>query len=393
MRKNKTPRIGLFIPAFTLLMTGCWHIIQPENLATISMAGFDKAGGDYKITLQILNPAGIPTAAAGNISTTEKPVRLLTARGKTISEAVHEANRYNPGHHFWGHLSAIVVGETMAREGLGELVDALARSTEMMETADLYIARGLTAEKLLKSTAGLKPYPAEALRKMTTYSSMHTWTKEVRLNQALQTLSYNPGTLVIPGLVRMNPEDPSSPNGKALGLEGLAVLSNWKLRGWMTGAEAKGFLWIMEQIEHQSFHVPYKEGVFDVEALNNDTKMNLTMSEGKVKNVRIRVTTTARLTEVQNIKIDVGGNRKHAEYAVKTAINEEIQSAIEASLKKSQGLHSDIFGLGEQVRTTSPDSWKRIKYQWNDDHFPEIPIHVEVMSTIRDFGELLRNID
>lgn len=87
---------------------------------------------------------------AGKSASAEKPVRILVSRGKTIIEVIHEANRYNPGHHFMGHLGAIVISENIARAGMETLIDTLARNTEFMETADLYIARDMTAEDLLK---------------------------------------------------------------------------------------------------------------------------------------------------------------------------------------------------------------------------------------------------
>lgn len=376
-----------------LIMTGCWHIIQPEDLTTISLAGFDKEEDEYIITMQILNPNGISTGSSGGNASGEEPVRILTARGETITEAIHEANRYNPGHHFWGHLSGIVIGEEMAREGMAPLMDALGRSNEMMETADLYIARDTTAKELLSATTKAPIFPAEALRKIARYSSMHTSIRRIRLNQVLQTISSNPGTIVIPGVKTKSPETKSSQNGDTFNLKGIAVISDWKLKGWLDEEEAMGYMWIMEQISHHGFNTAFKTGTISLEALSNHSSINVDVSAEAVKKIKMNVKSTVILSELKNISLHLNNNPIETEKEIKKALNQEVKKMMEQAVKKAQILNADIFQLNEHVRITSPQLWKKISNDWEQELFPSLDIQVDAEISIRDIGELYQTIE
>ncbi|UOF92278.1 Ger(x)C family spore germination protein [Fodinisporobacter ferrooxydans] len=384
-------KLSVFLFFVSICLSGCWHIIQPEDLATISLLGFDKQKDNYVITAQILNPGGIPSGAAKG-STAEKPVRILVARGKTIPEALHQANRYNPGHYFVGHLGAIVIGEDIVRGGMENLIDALTRSTEFMETADIYIARGLTAEQLLKKTANLTPYPAEALRKTAVYSSLHTWIRPIRLNQVLQTISFNSGTLVIPGIQTGDSENPSSQKGDAFRLKGMAVLSDWKLKGWMDGKAALGYMWIMEQIRHHGFSVSYHGGMIGVESLPNRTQIKVHVQGKQIKEIVIQIKDIFRISELKNLKLDPRQGYEETKVEMTETVNKEVKKMAKASVSKAQLFKADVFTLGERVRMEYPTLWKQLSGKWDEKVFPDIPIRVEVDTTIRDTGETYQTL-
>lgn len=388
---NRFPAV-LLLFVMIVIGTGCWHIIQPEELATISLAGFDKQDGQYVITMQILNPNGVSTGSAGSNASAEEPVRLLVARGQTIIEAIHEANRYNPGHHFWGHLGGIVIGEQMARDGIAPLIDALGRSNEMMETADIYIARGITAKELLSATSKAKIFPAEALRKIAMYTSMHTAIRQTRLNQLLQTISYNPGTVVIPGVKTKSPEASSSKSGDTFYLTGIAVIADWKLKGWLDGQEAMGYMWVMEQIEHHGFNVAFKKGTISLEALPNQTSINVEADQDGVKQITMKIKSRVRLTEWKNISIETDKDPLGTEKALSEAVNQEVKKMVEQTVKKAQSLNADILHLNEYVRMTSPRLWENISNEWEKQIFPKVRVSVEVNVSIRDIGELYRTV-
>lgn len=95
---------------------------------------------------------------------------------------------------------------------------------------------------------------------------MHAPTRQIRLNQVIQTISSNSGTLLISGLRTADPENPSSSEGDTFHLSGMAVLSNWELKGWMDGEAAWGYMWITKQIEHHGLSVPYRDGMISLSA-------------------------------------------------------------------------------------------------------------------------------
>lgn len=172
----------------------------------------------------------------------------------------------------------------------------------------------------------------------------------------------------------------------------MAVLSNWKLKGWMDGEAAQGYMWIMEQIEHQGFSVPYRDGMISLESLPNRTNIKVNISGKEVEEIRIHIKAILRVTEFKNLDIDPRQAPSETKEGLTRAVNQEIEKMVDASLKKTQLLQADVFELGERVRMVSPSLWKQHSDEWNEDIFPGIPIRVEVHTTIRDIGETYQTV-
>ena len=66
--------------------------------------------------------------------------------------------------------------------------------------------------------------------------------------------------------------------------------------------------------------------------------------------------------------------------------NELISKELEDLFKKVQrDFEADIFKVGEHLRKFKPDTWEKIKYDW-EEIYPKIDVEVDFQMNIRRVG-------
>lgn len=146
-----------------VLLSGCTHAIEPNDLAYIVAVGFDKsdAKGEYDITLQIANPQAISGGAdEGGGEGGKKTITNLTVTSTDIFSAVNLANHVYSKDLSLAHTKLLVISDELAREGeLQSLCVTFARSEEIRPNAFLSVAKGSAKEYLgsIKPTNEVNP--------------------------------------------------------------------------------------------------------------------------------------------------------------------------------------------------------------------------------------------
>lgn len=108
-----------------------------EQLLLVSAVGIDPTEeGDIKLTLAYTQPAD------------SSAVALLSASGKTLSEAINNASSYAGRSIFLGHTRMVIVGSDIAKSGLTDIFDYLMRSYETRASAYAITAEGKASDLL-----------------------------------------------------------------------------------------------------------------------------------------------------------------------------------------------------------------------------------------------------
>ena len=63
-----------------------------------------------------------------------------------------------------------------------------------------------------------------------------------------------------------------------------------------------------------------------------------------------------------------------------------IANEINAALRKTKELGSDIFGFGQAIYKRYPKQWLSLRDSWNDKGFKELEVKIEVKSKVRRSG-------
>ncbi|MFD2878681.1 hypothetical protein ACFTAO_26055 [Paenibacillus rhizoplanae] len=81
----------------------------------------------------------------------------------TVYESLRKFNLVSSRSPYLGHIRVLVIGEELAREGVGETLDVIKRSREPRMDFYVMVARKTTAENVLKVLTPLDRLPATKL--------------------------------------------------------------------------------------------------------------------------------------------------------------------------------------------------------------------------------------
>jgi spore germination protein KC len=377
---------------FLLILTGCWSRKELNHLAIASAIGIDKYGDEYRVSVQIVVPNEVASKKGGGYET---PVMVYSTTARTVFEAVRKMTTVVPRKIYLAHLHVIVFGEALAREGIGPVLDFLARNNEIREEA-IYplISRGTNAEETLKILTHLNKIPALQM-----YGSLRTlekhWapTTATKLDDVLFDLITSSKQPTITGIKiedgktgkdsKKNVESPESPS--YLKLEGTAVFRKDKLIGWLDETESKGYNYIANKVDKTAEVVSCsKGGILSLDVIRTKTKLTGEIRDGKPQmNVAVRM--EANLADLE-CKMDLTDPKVIDRIQEKT--REQLHGIIEKSLDKIQHEYkADIFGFEKVLYQSNPEAWRKIRKDWNE-IFPNVPVKVVSDIKIRNMGTM-----
>jgi spore germination protein KC len=137
-----------------LLTLGCNGGVETDEVAFVVSVGIDAApGGQFNVTYRLARPAALGGGAgggddggkggeAGGIVTITAP-SLAVARDLLNSQVARVPSM--------AHAKVFVVGEELARKGIGEVVGPLLRFREFRGSMFVFVADGTTAEKVIRA--------------------------------------------------------------------------------------------------------------------------------------------------------------------------------------------------------------------------------------------------
>jgi len=371
-----------------IFVTGCWKGRELNELAIAVALGIDKVGNQYKVSVQVVEP----TEVAGKKGGTKTPVTTYQITANTIFEAIRKMTTVSPRKIYPSHLRIVVLGESLAKEGIGQALDLLSRDEEIRTDFFIVVSKHTTAEETLKILTKLETIPAVSLFS-TLQTSEKQWapTTTVTLDELITTLVSEGRDPVLTGLVVLGDEQVGQDKKNMekvltpaiLQYSGLAVFKKDKLIGWLNEIESKAYNYINDEIKSTVGFVACPQGgKITFEVIRSKTKV-----KGSVKNGQPRIDIEVRLEinigEVQ-CSIDLLETKNIAD--VERLANSKVEGFIDAAVKKVQKKYKvDIFGFGDVIHRSNPKEWRKLKKNW-DQTFETMPVNVKVNHKIRHLG-------
>ncbi|MGG1636265.1 Ger(x)C family spore germination protein [Paenibacillus sp. FSL K6-3182] len=371
-----------------IFVTGCWKGRELNELAIAVALGIDKVGNQYKVSVQVVEP----TEVAGKKGGDKTPVTTYQITANTIFEAVRKMTTINPRKIYPSHLRIVVLGESLAKEGIGQALDLLSRDEEIRTDFFIVVSKHTTAENTLKVLTKLETIPAVSLFS-TLQTSEKQWapTTTVTLDQLITTLVSEGRDPVLTGLVilgdeqigqeKRNMEKVLTPT--TLQYSGLAVFKKDKLVGWLNETESKAYNYISDEIKSTVGYVTCPQGgKITFEVIRSKTKVKGSVKDGQPQ-IDIEIRIEINIGEVQ-CSIDLLETKNIAE--VERLANSKVEGFIDATVKKVQKKYKvDIFGFGDVIHRSNPKEWRKLKKNW-DHTFETMPVNVKVNHKIRHLG-------
>lgn len=153
--------ILLILLLLTGSLSGCWDRRELSELAIVVGTGVDWTTDEHiRLTVQIVRPGGFACGKEGS-GAGEPPAWVVWAEGRTIEEAARYLAIKVPREIYWGHSIVLVLGEEMARRGIGMVTNFFHRSRQPRETMWLMVVKG-EARDFLETISGLEKTSAQA---------------------------------------------------------------------------------------------------------------------------------------------------------------------------------------------------------------------------------------
>ena len=136
---------------------GCWDYHELEDYLHVGIVGVDKGTrpGWFKVTIMVVEPRTGSVGGAGGSTSGEGPGSLVlatgTAEGPTLMAAAQATDLASNRIATFAHTEVIIIGEELAREGIGPLMDALGRTRDLRRSVLLAVTDGETAESVLET--------------------------------------------------------------------------------------------------------------------------------------------------------------------------------------------------------------------------------------------------
>ncbi|WP_341347805.1 Ger(x)C family spore germination protein [Paenibacillus sp. FSL H3-0469] len=395
MKKRMVKALAACIPILLLpmLLSGCWERKELNELAFVIALGLDKAEDGYLVSMQVVIPSSITSQSAGGSGGSGVPVVFYSFKVKTVYESLRKFNLVSSRSPYMGHIRVLVIGEELARQGVGETLDVLKRSREPRMDFYVMVARKSTAANVLKVLTPLDRLPANKLFNSLDKSyRISSRTIAVTLDEFIEDLIYEGRNPVLTGVEIEG--DPEAGAGKSniertnpdtrLRYKSVAIFKGDKLIGWMDDAVTVGYNYVIDNVTKNTGYFKDKNGSLIVmEALDTTTNRKVKIIDGE-PHIFLSVEALCNVQEIEGPdKIDT--ESKIHELELKT--QERIVERMEAAVKNiTERYNADVFGFGQLIYRKSPKIWSSVKE--NDEYLKSLPVHYKAAVTINRIGTI-----
>lgn len=383
-------RIVLLILCVCILITfctGCWNNRDLSEISILTALGIDKSSdGKIMLTAQIIKPIDVSSSGAGVsgggggksfVAVSESEDTVFGALRLMLSKINKKI--------FYSSSQAIVIGEDLAKSGIGNYVDFILRDHETQFKSLIVVAKGSTAKEIVEQEYDLSKIPGTFIRDTLKNNESRGFTKKIRLLDMARELATEGRELSVGTIEKVD---------NTTSAEGMAVFQKDKLVGWLDKYETRGYMFITGR---------GKSSIIDVKSLENPDEMigiELVKASSKIK-----IKSINRNNIEIEVKIKAEGNvgEQHSQKSqspdkvcrsLTKCLKQEITKECNDVVKKCQNEYkSDIFGFGMHVFDKNPKYWGKVTDIWSESIFPNIKVNVIVDAKIKRTGLLSKNIE
>jgi spore germination protein KC len=210
----------LILAPTAFLVGGCWDLRELDDWAFVSMMGLDKGAQPGWVRLSVL--VQLPGSVSGAGGRPVPAFARLTSEGPTLFDADRRLEELTGDFLTYTHAQVVVVGEELAREGLGALVDSFKRSRELHHTIIIAVADGVTAEEVLESARGdIDPFPATYLSHLVEKTQAESGESSRSIIHCVLVAEAAHGQEIVLALIKLaHKPAPPSPSGSGTGSGG-----------------------------------------------------------------------------------------------------------------------------------------------------------------------------
>lgn len=384
----------IIILLLPLLLTGCWNYSELNEIAIATGISIDWEDDKYKLTALISNAQ----RTEGSSKEGDAQITVFEGTGKTVTEALKNIELKLPKELYLKHISIIIIGEELAKKGVGNILDYLIRDPNSPNKFNILVSRDAKAGDILKIVSPLETFPSQNVSLMLLTSNKFIGSAvEISYNDFIQTYlnqGINPilSSITIKGSEKKGEEQKNVKQSEPdtyLNLSNLAIFKDDKLLGYVSERESIGINIINSKIEQTKLHAKCSD---DEEAyiVANLTSLDTSSEISENLKLKINVKATGYITEA-NCKIDLTDEKNIED--IQKSMESELKKTIKKALEATQEYKSDIFGFGNQYYKKYPKKWKKLKDNWDEEIFPNLEYEIKTDINLRTKGTSNKTIE
>lgn len=405
---NKTIKVlilNIYLIMVSIFMSSCIGSVggrEINRMAIVTSVGIDYEDEKVIMTFEVVNPAaGDTSSEAGPNSSGTQAFVYPQGIGKTVKEAITNANLHFDKKIFLSHSNLMIIGEEFAKRGITDLMDFFLRDNEPREDMYMVVAKGARAYDIIGVRAGLGRASGNYLYDILNNFPFNARSINISIAEKFRYF-YDVANEPVVGVVQIRKirqfdreKKGEEPIKEVLDVSGGAVLKRDYLIGYFNEDEMIGFNFIVNEIKGGIlvFRTPVepndnnviigKDGRFtSVDILRAKSKNNISVDNGKI-HLTIDVKIRGALNEI-NQAFNVADPEVISR--IEKACSEKVKELISTTLEKSQKeFKNDNFSIGIAVHQQHPKLWKEIAKDW-ENIFPEISYDVNVETTLVKTG-------
>lgn len=353
MKKKITVLLLAVVQLF--LLSGCWNYVEIDEQINVSGMAFDVGREGKRLHLSV----EIVTVGKGEKSQFESHV--MEAEGDTVFEAVRQLMDVSSKKLYFGHCKLMVIGESLARSGIRELLDLPLRNHELRTTMNIVVARGCSGRDILLTkglTTTIVSYRiCDLLKTCEKFAGCAGRDKNYQIYDTLETQGLE---ITIPALERtqIGGEDMAR-------LCGAGVFSGDSLVGWLTEKQAAQLSLLRGEyktglITIESADSPFYNISFEIYKAKTDTKLSRAPDGTVTAEVRVKLRVNVGEAQSKTEFLDRAQTEKTA-YALEKNVEHDLNHIADLA---QHSYRCDIIGIGKRLKETDPAAWKALGPDW-----------------------------
>ncbi|OKP82084.1 hypothetical protein A3844_24850 [Paenibacillus helianthi] len=387
----------LCLPLLSTLLTGCWDARELSELGITSGSAYDWENNQWKATYQVINPSSGSSGMGGSTggSTSSPPFVTFTVKGRTIMEAIEKTNLTSTREMFFSHSRITVLGESVAKHGINQLIDMFLRKQDARETVYVFITKG-EAGNILDQLMQLSKNQGAGVQLMIEQESrLISYYPGVQMFELAMALSSESGSAVLPEILLTGTEimDETTETGRTdlktrLALGRLGVLKGDQLMGWLSQKQAFGLSFMTDKIKTATIAFSSKPKSGDKPDASYILQKSKTIVHPKWEQdhyvIDIDIKGSGVLSEVGSV-MDLNDRTSITE--MEHSIEQQVLELVNNSWKEIRTLGADVTGFAVRIHRSDRKRFKQIKKAKNwDSTFQEIEIRPHVSMKIERTG-------
>lgn len=383
-------KLSLGIGALMLLLTGCWNANDVDNVDYVNAIGINylKDKKEYEVYLQLLSFQNVAKTEGAGVNTQPVPVWLATGRGRTYAEAIGKITIEAEKRLFWGHVTALLLGEGVLDKGeITDVLQSLFRFYELRYTMWVYGTND-PIDKLLEAAPNFERSRLNMIIHTPRDNYMQrSYIKPIRLHDFMANYYEPAKTLLLPALTmdekiwRRNEEPIPS-----VRYNGVYAFWNQENRGLIPLEKAFGLRWLDRSAKRAPVLIE-----------NGEILANLRM-ENPRHVIHVRESNRRPVFDIEVVvKGVISELREQVQLSdlarqVQQKIEKEVRDTFAAGLKQK----ADLLGLSDQLYLRGAKRYRQFETDFS--HFvltPEslgkVTVHAHITTAGKYTYKVYRN--